>query len=73
VLNFSAEAGSKVIFKGQGCWTFTVDINILVIFARTGETGNEEKGRENRCRTWDFRERVYTCYEFILYELYYKK
>jgi hypothetical protein len=28
------------------CWTFTVDINILVIFARTGETGNKGKGRE---------------------------
>jgi hypothetical protein len=26
--------------------TFTVDINILVIFARTGETRNEGKGRE---------------------------
>ena len=55
------------------CWTFTVDINILVIFARTGETGNKGKGRENRCRTRDFRVRVYTCYEFILCELYYKK
>ena len=46
---------------------------ILVIFPRTGETGNEGKGRENRCRTRDFRGRVYTRYEFILYELYYKK
>jgi hypothetical protein len=55
------------------CWTFTVDINILVIFARTGETGNKGKGRENRCRTRDFRDRVYTCYEFILCELYYKE
>jgi hypothetical protein len=26
--------------------TFTVDINISVIFARTGETGNQGKGRE---------------------------
>ena len=55
------------------CWTFTVDINILVIFARTGETGNKGKGRENRCRTRDFIDRVCTCYEFILCELYYKK
>jgi hypothetical protein len=30
----------------KNCWTFTVDINILVIVARTGETGNKGKGRE---------------------------
>jgi hypothetical protein len=62
-----------IMFFTVVCWTFTVDINILVTFARTGETGNKGKGRENRCRTQDFRVRVYTCYEFILCELYYKK
>ena len=54
------------------CWTFTVDNNILITLARTGETGNEGKGRENRCRSREFGEGVYiyTCYEFILCELY---
>ena len=67
------EPRSCITTDARQCWTFTVDINILVIFARTGETGNRGKGYENRCRTRDFRDRVYTCYEFILCELYYKK
>jgi hypothetical protein len=39
-------ADNLLLFLTTHCWTFTVDINILVIFAWTGETGNKGKGRE---------------------------